>query len=399
MKKISQDFFLSFLASNCSIAIVHLLILPLLARTYMPEQYGICITIYGFANTIIGSFGGALNNARLIVNSEYIKREIQGDFLPILLISCLFSSGIVCVYTIRNSISDKLSITLLLLYVVFGIVSNYGNVVFRLIIDYKKNLYYNLFIIAGQFIGVYFILKKTINWLLPFSMGQVFGVLFICFFSELFKEPFKKTELFFFSAKKYLVLIFTSFGLNVLTYLDRFLLLPLLGGEAVSTYTTAAFFGKTLSMFSTPFAGVLLSYYAQKDYVMNIRKYWRINAIVLVCGSFFCFASVFVAGPVTGFLYPDLIEGAEPYLFIANASSIILLIANMVQPAILVFSKTYWQIIIQVIYGCLYLGLGIYGAKTSGIQGFAVAALITAIAKLVFLYLLGSVSIIRDDKK
>ena len=64
-------------------------------------------------------------------------------------------------------------------------------------------------------------------------------------------------------------------------YLDRLLLLPILGGSAVSVYTVASFAGKSLGVLMTPMAGVLLSYYAQKDYVMTRKTFWKINGSVL----------------------------------------------------------------------------------------------------------------------
>ena len=167
------------------------------------------------------------------------------------------------------------------------------------------------------------------------------------------------------------------------------LLLPVLGGEAVSTYTVAAFFGKSLGVLVTPLAGVLLSYYAQKDFEMTGRRYWKINlSMIAFSAVFFLFCAA--VGPFgTGLFYPTLIDAARPYILLANLASVINVTSNMVQPAVLKFAPTRWQLIIQVLYGCVYLVAGVFSASRYGLMGFCVSATVAAVIKIGFLLLVG----------
>ena len=76
---------------------------------------------------------------------------------------------------------------------------------------------------------------------------------------------------------KYIILIFTGLSTTLSTYLDRLIIYPLLGGDAVTVYTVASFFGKSLGIVMTPIAGVLLGYYAQRNFIMTKKKFWSIN--------------------------------------------------------------------------------------------------------------------------
>ena len=123
--------------------------------------------------------------------------------------------------------------------------------------------------------------------------------------------------------QKTCVLFVTTFIANLIQYLDRLLLLPILGGEAVSVYTVASFFGKSLGVLVTPLASVLLSYYAQKDFGMTTRRYWKINLSMIAFSTAFFLFCVAVGPFGTGIFYPTLIDAARPYILLANLAAVI----------------------------------------------------------------------------
>lgn len=396
IRRLIKDFGLNFLASILTVALAQILLFPMLARMYSAEQYGIILTLYGVANTIIGTFGGSLNNTRLIVNSRY--EEKKGDFIVLLIISTF--AGVVSIF-IYNKLYIQLdggNIFFIILYVFAGILVTYGNVAFRLKINYKKIFFNSVFTAFGQCIGMVLIIYVFPNyWTIAFAFGQMLSCLYIFFRSDIFLEPITITKFFCSTIQKNAILIITTLSANVLTYLDRLLMLPILGGDAVSSYTTAAFFGKTLGMATTPIAGVFLTYFAQKDYKMTKKRFWLQNLIILACSTiFYCF-SLIAAVPITNIMYPKLVNSAIPYMHLANLTAIISLNANMTQPAVLMFSNTYWQIFIQTVYCITYMGLGVIGVKYSGLYGFAIAALIASIIRLLLLYGIGHFSMQNDS--
>ena len=140
----------------------------------------------------------------------------------------------------------------------------------------------------------------------------------------------------------------------------------------------------------TPIAGVLLGYYAQKNFAMNRKLFWIINSSVLIVSAAFFLVTVLLGEWFTGILYPELIEQSAPYMILANLASIINATASMTQPSVLKYAPTYWQIIIQCVYCIGYIGLGVIMMQKWGIMGFCVAALIANLLRLLLLYVLGN---------
>lgn len=218
--------------------------------------------------------------------------------------------------------------------------------------DYKKILFSNIWVASGNIVGlvIYMWYRNELLWVIPFVLGELFGFVYITKTTEILCERIKKTDLFSIVIGKETVLLFSSLSANVLTYLDRLVLLPLLGGAAVSCYTVAAAFGKSIGILMVPLSSVLLSYYAKKGFHMSGTLFWKINVVTLIGGGGFAVISLFVAPVFTRVLYTSLYNEAKPFLFIANMTGIIGVVACMIQPSVLKFAPTFLQLVIQAVY-------------------------------------------------
>ena len=106
---------------------------------------------------------------------------------------------------------------------------------------------------------------------------------------------------------------------------------PLLGDEAVSTFSVATYFGKALSIVAMPIASVMLGYYAQRNYEMTLRRFWFINLVCGVLLAIFTVVQLLLGELVTGWLFPKQITSAAPYIFIGNLATSIVAIIQIVQ--------------------------------------------------------------------
>ena len=393
MKSISKDFTLNLFASIISTGTIQLVLYPVIAAHISAASYGILLTLMGLANTVAAAVGGSLNNTRLLLNCEYEKKKLCGDFNLILFIAIIIVT-IACPFFVVNF--DEANIILIFLLIAFtdlSIIRSYISVAYRIKLNFKRILCSNIIVAIGSLIGlvIFLISKQSALWVFPFLLGELCGDIYIGLTTDILREDYRATKMFAKTINKEFILLITTLSANLLTYLDRLLLLPLLGGEAVTTYTVASVFGKSLGIVMTPLAGVLLSYYAQKNYVMNRRKFWKQNITVLVLALGMVVISAVLAGPLTGVLYPSAIEAAMPYLLIANITAIINVIGNMTQPVVLKYAPTIWQLVIQCIYCCEYLILGILFTNANGLLGFAIAALIAAASKTILLYFIGHI--------
>lgn len=390
-KHVAGDFLLNLVASFLSTGVLQIVLYPFLAQYLATEQYGIVLTIMGVGNTLTNSFGGSLNNVRLLQNTTYINQNQQGDFSFLFATICVLSAVSYGCYLVAGSNVPPLTIFLLVLFVVMATMRRYAAVAFRVVINYTKNLILNAVVGVAQIagIGVLYLSANQALWPIPFLVGELAGVGYLMVSSDIFREPLRFTPLAWQTCKKTIVLFVTTFIENLILYLDRLLLLPILGGEAVSVYTVASFFGKSLGVLVTPLSGVLLSYYAQKDFGMTRRGYWKLN-ISMIAFSLVFFLFCVVAGPFgTSLFYPTLIDEARPYILLANFAAVINVTSSMVQPAVLRFAPTRWQLIIELLYGTIYLSVGCLAAVRYGLQGFCMSAIVAAMTKLVILLAAG----------
>ncbi|WP_027364661.1 lipopolysaccharide biosynthesis protein [Desulfotruncus alcoholivorax] len=394
--KLFKDFGTSIIGSLVVVASLQLLVYPYLARITSPETYGIILTFMGILNIIVVGLGNTLNNIRLIQNVEYIRRDIQGDF-NVILIGTLLAGSLV-LYIINQSLlaRDNITVILLIFTLIVGICRSYFSVSYRLKLNFTMNMVFNCITASGYIIGL-FAVAYTNYWPLAFLIGEISGFIFIFLTTNIIKESIKITCLFKPTLMKYIVLLFSGLMGNMIVYLDRLILYPTLGGDGVATYAVASFFGKSLGLVFSPIASVLLGYYAQKNFNMTRKLFWRINQVVTVFSIIFYFLSYFLANWFTSLLYPTLIDNASPYIMLANIAAIIGAAANMTQPALLRYSPLHWQIIIQIIYGAVYLVGGLILLKYYLIFGFCIAAIIASLTRLFALYYIGNRSVFYNE--
>jgi len=377
------------MGSIVTVMSLQLLVYPYLAKVTSAETYGVILTLMGIVNIIIVGLGNSLNNIRLIQNNEYINKNVHGDFNALLIGSLIVGSLIILIFSQLFPSIAPLTRYLLIATLFAGICRSYFSASFRLNLNFTQNMICSFVIASGYLIGL-FLVRYTEYWPLAFLIGETAGCVFIYFTTQVMKEPLTVTVLFRQTFKKYITLLVSVLLANVIVYLDRLILYPTLGGDAVATFTVASFFGKSLGLVINPIAGVLLGYYAQKDFLMTRLLFWRINLAVGLFSLLFCLFAYFSATWFTGLLYPTLIGKATPYIMLANLAAIISAAGNMTQPAVLRFSPIRAQIVIQFIYGTIYLAGGLILLKYFFITGFCIAAIVAGLMRLLALYWIGN---------
>ena len=193
--KIFKDFTLNLIASIVSTGILQLLLYPFLATYMSTERYGIALTVMGVGNTIGAAFGGSLNNTRLLQNTQYVSDSVVGDF-PILGYSfAVIGCVAMFLYMLTDQSMNRMTRILLSLFVFATIIRNYAGVAYQIVIDYKKNLFFNCAVGAEEIAGIVilFFSQKQELWPLPFAIGELAGILFLAFTSTILTERFALT--------------------------------------------------------------------------------------------------------------------------------------------------------------------------------------------------------------
>lgn len=387
-KKTAGDFLLRISSSVLTTLANQVVLLPLLAYIFDEAEYGLILTLFGIKNIISGTLGNSLYSTRLIVNNRYEEEGKTGDFNLLITISTLLSAVAVAVVSFFFKGVSPVIWLLLVPVVMIYTLNAYLTVWYPVKLQFKKSFVHSMVVSVGTIIGAGLVYITKL-WPLAYLASGVAGLCFILVKTKIFKEGFKKTDLMGTTVGKWGVLMLTTLLVNVVTYLDRLILYPLLGAEAVSTFSTASYFGKALSIVAMPVASVMLGYYAQRNFKMNTKRFWTINGVCLLMLVAFAGFSLLLGKPVTGLLFPKLIDDAAPYVFIANVSCAVAALVQIVQSAAMRYAKTYWQLVIQIVYFVIYFGVGLIMIKTNGLMGFCIASLIANCARMIMQLVIG----------
>lgn len=393
----SKDFLWNIMASLVATGVLQLLVYPILARNYDKSFYGVILTSMGIINTLAVSFGNSLNNSRLVTLDTYNEEKSEGDYNVLLLYTNVLVSVAIIILGISLFEFDVYIVLGTLLLSSLLVFRSYLVVLFRIRLDFKAFFYNSLLLAIGYAIGSLLILIIDF-WPIPFIVGEIFALLHLYIFFKPKQITIKKTRYFKFSLNKSSILIITTILGNALIYMDRILLYPILGSESVSVYTVASFFGKTLGIVAAPMAGVLLSYYSSKNFVMNKKKYLVSSYMIFISSIIFIPLIVIIAPFITRILYPTIYDDAKIYILWANIGALIIVVTRMMQPAIIKYAPTYWLLLKEGVYGITYIALSIVLIPKYSINGLIWVTIISASLKVVLMFFLGYYYILKKQR-
>ncbi len=386
-----KNFLWSFIASIISTVALQLIIHPCLALMFDKEEYGELLFIVGVANVIMLTFGNSLGDIRLVMHNEY-EDEKTGDFNVILVIVSLLSSllivGFVAIYghvSLWNAI-------LLAVFCFLGTGHAYLLGLLRTKLMFREGFISNVVLAISYVLGLLVVLLTKV-WAFVFVVGYLLNNVYLVKKTGIHKHGFFLTKKKGRILSKYSQLSVSYALKSSLTYVDRFIIHPLLGPGMISVYTVSTVLGKCVSLAIQPTSNVLLGYYAQPGSKMTIKRFRITNLLTIAFGAvaFLCvwmFSSLFIS-----LLYPEYVEAVKPYLIIGNLVTILGSLSSIVQPTLLKYAKMHWQITIQAIYGVLAVSMSIVLVPLFGLFGFCYAMLISNVVKMIIMVIVGEISI------
>lgn len=386
--EIAQNFVLNFLSYALPTAVLQFVVQPIIAKKIGSEANGQYLTLMSLNYFVIAITASVLNTVRMLQNEKYEKNKIVGDFnlfflFYILIIVAFFPLGFIFINKTRN----VLDITL---YIIIGILYLYHDYVFaqyRLQLNFRKILINNLLLILGYGVGTILFIYVMRKWQIVIITAYLLGAIYDYFNTTFIKEPIRKTIFFNETSGKIGSLTCANALSNSISYFDKLLLYPILGGSQVSIYYTASLVGKMLIMLSGPINSLALSYLVRvKSLQTRInKKHIVLGVCVLLGGYFLC---VCVGYPLTNFLYPDWANESHKLIPITVAASLFTLIGNLLNTIIVRFYKSTFQIIVQAANLILYLVISLSMLSVYGIVGFCYGIAIVALIKMISLAVL-----------
>lgn len=372
-------------ATALPIVVLQIVIYPVYSRMTSQEQYGDMITVISILTMLAFPIGNALNNVRLLRQNEYIDLGKQGDYKFLLTAgTTLAAAGVILVLTLMGNYGAE-DIFLSALLAVLLSIRSYAVVAFIEKLDYKRVLINNAVLLIGYLFGFLLCLLWKGQWQCIYIVGYGCSILYIEKISHILSEPFSKTKLYPKTKKRMGVLASASLIGSGTSYLDKVLVNPMLGAEAVSIYYIATLAGKMLSQVIAPINNVLLAYLAKKRKDDNRLEKWTIQSswVMMAVGFIACMA---VSGPVLSFLYPDYYMQVKPYVAVNTMTAMLINGNTLLSPFLLKWCSANWQLFLNSVSIIGMILFSVVGYRIGGLYGYSMGILLNAVMKYVLQY-------------
>lgn len=384
-REVIKNFVLNFLSYALPTLVLQFVVQPIIAKKLGSEANGQYLTLMSLNYFVIAVTANVLNTVRMLQDKKYKAKNIEGDFNFFFLI---YSIIIVISFPLGYIFFSKsIEIIDVILYVIIGLLYLYHDYIFaqyRLQLNFKKILCNNGILIAGYLTGILVFVFVIQKWQIIIISAYLLGGIYDYFNTTFIKESVRKTTLFKETSKKIGSLTCANALSSSITYFDKLLLYPLLGGSLVSVYNTASLVGKILILVSGPLNSFVLSYLVKMN---NLKTKFRLKHIIIAIFVLIIAYSgcVAIGYPLTSILYPDWASESQVLIPITVAASLFTLVGNLLNTVIIRFYKTSYQIIVQGLNLVLYILISLSLLNLGGLIGFSSGIAIVAFIKMVTL--------------
>ncbi|WP_270792397.1 lipopolysaccharide biosynthesis protein [Enterococcus casseliflavus] len=382
-KKFVTDVILNIIASLLLTSILQIIVLPVISARVYQDTFGEILTLQGISNAIGVMFGASLNNILLIKANSYDNQSLTATFSRLFRSSIIYATILSFPLLLFFGKEQGVVIALLMIVYTIGIlIRSYLTVYYRINLEYKKILLHVIITSLGYLLGIVIFFIND-EWISIYLIGELFSVLYL-FYTIRPKFLIRQKDGIFFQIRKDFSNFFISSMLtNVLLYLDRLLINPILGASDVAVFFAASVVGKLIGIVMQPLSGVILSYISV-DITEKPSKVFKYSlGISSGIGILFFFGAYFATPFLLEVLYPDLFLEALPLYVLCNLIAVLNMISTIIQPLSLKFCPTYWQARIQIIYFICFFTLSLTFLYFYGLYGFIIGNIVSQILRLI----------------
>lgn len=401
--KIAGDLIWSIIGLVAMNGVLQLLYYPTVAKKLTDAEDDNVLTLLAIVAILSTMFGTAANYARMVARKD--NRDTNGDFNVFLLISFPLSA-IVCFAAVRFVIgSFNIPVSILLsLLAILSILRYYGDVEFRLNVNFKRFSFYYILIAIGYAIGSFFVAKSIFgnqySWVIAIALGELLSVLYVIFRGNIFrgKDIVKTGEHFRENLSTIMVLVGTNVVSAAVLKCDSILIRFLVPTEgAVKIFYVATLVGKIVALLTTPLNGVIIGYLTKYKGAFTKKLFTTATLIALVVGVVFTICCLPVSHIFVKLMYDSATyEAAKQYFFLANAGQILYFVSGSMMVVVLRFIHERWQLIINVAYAVLYAVVVVPMVIMWGLWGITYGLIIVNALRFLMVVILGYVSIGKD---
>lgn len=274
----------------------------------------------------------------------------------------------------------------------------YSTCYYRLESKYNKVIIQNLIYFIGIIISL-IIFKFTSNIYFLLFIPEFISIIYALKNSDLLIMKLEKTKEIITTSKQFIKLGIVSLLTNLMDYFDKFLIYPMFGATSVSVYYAVNSMSKITSLITNPMSSVILSWVSNskgdnsKNKILKMTLLANIPVILIV--TLLTIPCTYIALKI---LYIQYLSDALILIIPIAITSGFGTAAVLIKSVLLKYSNTNKLLITYVSYFIVFIMLGYYLSKLNGLQGFAIANLISRIILWILFNILLIVSLKRGEE-
>jgi len=371
-------------------------IYPYFGNQLGASMHGKILFYLAIFSLLAGSLGSGANYSRLKAHSEEGTSN-NGESILFLLLSSVVAIVLLIGVAIWKADTADEPLWSLAILAILMMVRFYGDVNYRISLNYKQFALYYIIIGCGYLVGLagFLILH---SWALVLILGEVAGLIYLFFTGFVLKPPFTPlSKQFKPHFKAFSALSLSYFLSDFVGFSDR-LFLPFIltnGDELVAVFYYASVIGKTMSLISTPLNGVISGYLFRDNESISKKKYLSMTGLILGIGVLVTLIAFLGSHLFVRLFYPSYYGQVKDLFLLANAGQVLFFMCNIMMVIILKYAKPSMQIWVNFAYILVYLFVTIPLIQSDGLLGMAWGIFGVNLLKFILFFVFGYISIIK----
>ena len=383
----SRDFVFSVLALIIYNGVLQLFIYPGLNDRMGEEAFGTVLYLISIISVMGAGFGTAASYSRMVAKKD--RTQANGDYNLFLLTVSAISIGVTAVsLLIIKELKAGFFFPVLILMIV-TVFRYYADVEYRMNIRFADYFFFFLMTSIGYCLGL-FIYPHTGNWIYTLLIGEVFGIIYTVIRGKIFRPPFFQLSG---SYRENYSSAFIISASNLISALilnsDRIFLRLLVGASEVTVFYTASLIGKIVAMLTTPLNGIIISYFTNYRLKITRKVFAAIGGGLIVISALLAVLCSSVSYVFVKFKYPEVLEEARQYFFLANLGQILFFLSGSLMVVVLSFTKEKLQLFINIVYVISFAAVVIPLCLMFGVVGMAYGLVIINLIRLIVTVIFG----------
>lgn len=368
---------LNTLAFAILIGLQHIIIFPMLSRLVTLQAFSTAVLLITISTVTVNVLGGEASNIALLRSGTYSDRGLPWDSPRLVAFGMIF-------VTIGTAVSapfhdvDSILIAQALATTLLGMVRSLALAPDKYANKFHLVLSVHFGYAVGALLGLTSV--QSTGWtLLPFLVGEVFGLLIILVVRRAHQDvqlTLRRTEEYHTTRRRFMQLALVALLMNSVSYLDRLMIVPVLGATALGIYYSASALAKALSMVTNPVANTMLARLGalgDEGASQVCRRAFRVS----VCAwGIFAASSLLVSVLGLKLLYPMFFVDAVSILVPVSVASASAAASDLLRPVALRFMPLWRFVAFNVVYAVTFLTTILVFSHEWGLAGFAWAGAI-----------------------